>query len=311
MNRNDKITVEMDRDLKTFLALLLIFAIGVGLHIWGIVDINRINHLKDNGIDATGWVVDYEHSTDDDDDDIYYAIYEYYVDGVRYTVKDSDDSYFKPDLGEKHVVYYDPENPADAVTSLEGGVGGILLVTGWVFELAGLLFILAWFNVNEAIIRMVAGVLLILMGFGFPIVVRSILMFLFTGIFGVFGVVILVKAITKFTGNEGGVVDQALDAGLEQASEVVQNVIEETQNGASQHGATIMSVSAIIKGILTIIPGSLVLLFGAFLLLTGSIFMGVSFVAFGGLFLALGIKSIKDGMRIKREAQIIEQENEV
>lgn len=158
MGKKSTMEVHMNKNAGTFLVLLLILAIGIGLSVWGVLDINKINYYKDHGVDITGYVVDYDRSTDEDNDDIYYAIYEYKVDGVSYTVKDTDYSYSRPTKGEKHVVYYDPQNPAEAITDLEGGLGAILLVIGLIF--------------------------------------------------GVLGLVIVIKAITKLTGNEGGVIDQ-------------------------------------------------------------------------------------------------------
>lgn len=56
--------------------------------------------------------------------------------------------------------------------------------------MTGLAFVMAWFNVKEEIIRIVLGVL---------------------------GLVIVIKAITKLTGNEGGIVDQVIDESMEKS----------------------------------------------------------------------------------------------
>ncbi len=308
MSKKSTMEVHMDKDAKTFLVLLLILAIGVGLCIWGVLDINKTNYYKDHGVDTTGYVVDYDRSTDEDDDDIYYAIYEYHVDGVTYTVKDSDYSYYKPTKGIKHVVYYDPQNPEEAITDLDGGLGAILLVIGLIFGLTGLAFILAWINVNESVIRIVLGAMMVIIGFAIPIAIRSWWLFLFTAIFGVLGIVIVIKAITKLTGNEGGVVDQALDDGMEQAAEVIQNVAEKLETGTGEHGATIMTISSIVKGILVIVPGVMICLFGLFMLLTASFLMGIFMLGFGGFLVVLGVKSIKQGIEMKNEAKRIEDQ---
>lgn len=308
MSKKSTMEVHMDKDAKTFLVLLLILAIGVGLCIWGVLDINKTNYYKDHGIDITGYVVDYDRTTDEDNDDIYYAIYEYHVDGVTYTVKDSDYSYSRPTRGTKHVVYYDPQNPQEALTDLDGGLGAILLVIGLIFGLTGLAFVLAWINVNESVIRIVLGTMMVLIGFAIPVVVRSWIMFLFTAIFGILGIVIVIKAITKLTGNEGGVVDQLLDDGMEQAAEVIQNVAEKVEAGTGEHGATIMTISSSVKGILVIVPGVMIGLFGLFMLLTASFLMGIFMLGFGGFLIVLGVKSIKQAIEIKNEAKRIDDQ---
>lgn len=309
MSKKSRLEVHMNKNVGTFLTLLLIFAIGVGLCIWAITDINKTNYFKEHGIDTVGRVVDYSQTTDEDSDDLYYAIYEYHVDGKRYTVQDSDYSYYKPTMGVKHVVYYDPENPSDSMTDLENGLGPILMVVGLIFGSTGLAFVMAWFNVNEAIIRIVLGAMMILMGFGIPFVIRSWFMFLFTAIFGVLGVVIVIKAITKLTGNEGGVVDQVLDEGMEQFGEVVQSVAERVESGTEKHAAPFLYISSIIKGIIIIAPGVMIGLFGAFILLTGSLFMGIFMIGFGITLIVLGVKSIKQGIMIRNTAEACEEEN--
>lgn len=311
MRKKSTMTVNMDKNRGTFLVLLLILAIAVGLSIWGVMDINRMNYFKEHGIDTTGRVVDYARASDEDNDDIYYAIYEYYVDGERYTVKDSEYSYSKPIKGKKHVVYYEPENPAEAVTDLEGGLGAALLVVGLIFGMTGLAFLMAWFNVNESVIQIVLGVVITLMGFGLPIAVGSWIMFLFTSIFGILGLVIVIKAITKLTGNEGGAVDQMLDEGMGQAAEVIQNVVQKAKTGSEEHRASIVTFSSILKGIFVIVPGSIFTLFGLFMFLTGSFFSGVFMIGFGGFLVFLAVKSIKEGLSISKKAKMIEQENEV
>lgn len=311
MSKKRTMEVHMNKNIGTFLVLLLILAIGVGLCVWGVLDVSKVNYMKDHAIDTTGQVVDYERGTDEDDDDIYYAIYEYHVDGMTYTVKDSDYSYYRPTKGTKHVVYYDPENPKEAMTDLEGGLGAILLIVGLIFGLTGLAFIMAWMNVNESIIRIVLGSMMVLIGFAVPLAVRSWIMFLFTAIFGVLGIVIVIKAITKLTGNEGCAVDQMLDAGLEQAGEAIQNVAEKVESGSEEHASSILYISSIVKGILVIVPGAMIGLFGLFLFLFGSLLTGLFMIGFGGFLIVLGVQSIKQGNRIKRENDKINQENEV
>lgn len=307
MSKKSTMEVHMNKNTGTFLVLLLILAIGIGLSIWGVLDINKTNYYKDHAVDITGYVVDYDRTTDEDNDDIYYAIYEYHVDGVTYTVKDTDYSYSRPTKGEKHVVYYNPQNPAEAITDLDGGLGAILLVIGLIFGLTGLAFLMAWMNVNESVIRIVLGAMMVLMGFAVPIVVRSWFLFLFTAIFGVLGVVIVIKAVTKLTGNEGGVIDQVLDDGMEQAAEVIQNVAEKVESGTDEHAAQMLYISSIIKGILVIVPGSIIGLFGLFMLLTASPFMGIFMLGFGGFLIYLGAKEIKHGLEIRAEAKKIEE----
>lgn len=308
MSKKSTMEVDMNKNTGTFLVLLLILAIGVGLSIWGVMDINKVNYMKDHGVDTTGYVVDYDRSTDEDDDDIYYAIYEYHVDGVTYTVKDSDYSYSRPTKGAKHVVYYDPENPQEALTDLEGGLGAILLIIGLIFGLTGLAFIMAWMNVNESIIRIALGSMMVLIGFAVPIAVRSWFMFLFTAIFGVLGLVIVIKAITKLTGNEGGVVDQILDDGMEQVGEVIQNIAEKVETETDEHAAQMLYISSIVKGVLVIVPGAMIGLFGLFMLLTASPFMGIFMIGFGGFLIVLGVKEIKQGIEIRNEAKKINRE---
>lgn len=305
MTKKSTLKVHMNKNVGTFLTLLLIFAIGVGLCIWGLTDINKINYFKEHGVDVVGKVVDYDRSTDEDDDDIYYAIYEYYVDGNNYTVKASDYTYSKPSMGAKHVVYYNPENPSEAMTDLKGGLGPVLLVVGLIFGMTGLAFILAWFNVKESIIQILLGAMMVLIGFGLPFVVGSWLMFFFTAIFGVLGIVIVVKAITKMTGNEGGIVDQIIDEGMEQVGEVLQDAIEATDAEVEAGTSPLLYVPNIVKGVIVIISGGVFTLFGVFMLLVGS-FIGIIFAGVGVAVIFLGVKSIKQGLDIRKEAKQLE-----
>lgn len=191
--------------------IILITVLGIAMVIWGILDIIKTNDFTGRAIETVGTIVDYQRSKDEDNEDIYYAIYEYSVDGIMYTVKDDDFAYSKPEFGETGVVYYDPENPEDARMTLDGRIGAVLVVVGVIFGLAGSLFILAKFGVSESVIHIITGLLLVVIGFVLPIAAHTWLMLMGTGIFGVIGVVILRNTCKKPVDRE----DDAMNPGID------------------------------------------------------------------------------------------------
>lgn len=191
--------------------IILITVLGIAMAIWGILDIIKTNDFTERAIETVGTIVDYQRSKDEDNEDIYYAIYEYYVDGIMYTVKDDDFAYSKPEFGETGVVYYDSDNPKEARMTLDGHIGAVLVVVGIFFGLAGTLFILAKSGVSESVIHRITGLLLIVIGFVLPIAAHTWLMLMGTGIFGVIGVAILRNACERPVGREGDAMNPGID----------------------------------------------------------------------------------------------------
>lgn len=313
-NNERKMQIHVNQSSEAFLLLILITLAGFGMVIWGFRDISRVNDFREHAVETVGTVVDYDISEDEDDDDIYYARYEYTVNGDTYTVRDDDYDYFAPDLGDTEVIYYDPRQPNEAATHLGGGSGPVLVATGLIFGLVGLAFILARFGVDEAVIKILLGVMLVIIGFVLPIAAHAWLMLLFTGIFGVCGVIIIVKTITKLTGNEGGAVDQAIDAKVNAAGEVVMDIAAAQQNGEFGGGALsevdispILYVPHIIKGIAMFVPSAIFLVVGGSFISIGIRLSEVMAVAMGGISFAVGvgivikgIMSIKEGLDIRK-----------
>jgi len=58
-----------------------------------------------------GTIIDYDKGTDEDNDTVYYKIYTYYVDGIRYEHKGGSFTYSKPNIGDEIAILYNPSNP--------------------------------------------------------------------------------------------------------------------------------------------------------------------------------------------------------
>ena len=120
--------------------------------------------------------------------------------------------------------------------------------------------------------------------------------FLFSvlGIFGICGVIVVVKAINKLMGNEGGELDQAID---EKLNEVGMELID-VATGSVKSTSPILYVPKIIKGIFTILFGMIFVVFGGFAFKSGE-HLGALFFCIGAGICISGICSIKEGLDIK------------
>lgn len=129
-----KIKVKVNTSPNTFVVFLLMPLIGIGLILYGVFSIINIYNFKNNCSETMGVVVDVSYSLKDSDSDRkkyrYYAIYEYEVDGNFYTVKDNEYSLFKPELGDKEIIYYDVDEPSNAMVHIKESQGIIMTLVG-------------------------------------------------------------------------------------------------------------------------------------------------------------------------------------
>ncbi|MBR5517162.1 MAG: DUF3592 domain-containing protein [Firmicutes bacterium] len=121
--------------------------IGLGLFAQGVTEtIDRSNRIE--GYEETpGFYVYRELYSEADnvgnhkDNATYALVYEYYVSNEIYTVKTDYGTEAIPDIGYQTTIYYNPENPSEAVVSGPGGASA-LLVVGGMFVLVPLVMIL-------------------------------------------------------------------------------------------------------------------------------------------------------------------------
>ena len=149
---------------------------------------------------------------------------------------------------------------------------------------------------GEAVSRIMLGIMLILLGFVLPIVSKAWILILFLGIFGIFGVIVIVKAINKLMGNEGGELDQAID---EKLNEVGMELVD-IAAGTGKSSSPILYIPKIIKGVFTILFGMIFAVFGGFAFKSGE-HLGALFFCIGVGICISGICSIKEVIDIKNE----------
>ena len=147
---------------------------------------------------------------------------------------------------------------------------------------------------GEAVSRIMLGIMLILLGFVLPIVSKAWILILFLGVFGICGVIVVVKAINKLMGNEGGELDRVID---EKLNEVGMELID-VATGSVKSTSPILYVPKIIKGIFTILFGMIFVVFGGFAFKSGE-HLGALFFCIGAGICIAGICSIKEGLDIK------------
>ena len=173
MNDNTEMQIHVNQSIYAFIMLILITLGGFGMVIWGFKENEKAKDFKAHAIETVGVVVDYRETENDDGDDIYYAEFEYTVNGDTYIIQDDDYSVFEPELGETEVLYYDPRQPSEAKTSLDSSMGTLLIGTGSIFGLVGLAFVLARLGANKFVIKILLGVMLIIMGFVLPFALHT------------------------------------------------------------------------------------------------------------------------------------------
>ena len=151
--------------LLIFLALFL----GIGMLVQGVKEQmelkNRIagyetveGYFIDTGVYSQGHSTGRHHRAPS-----HYLIYEYHVDGVRYTVRTDHGTGAIPPLGHAKTIHYDPRDPAQAVVS-GTNAPSILIVMGLMFTLIPLVMMLAVLANTGALGRLTFNIMDIVVG---------------------------------------------------------------------------------------------------------------------------------------------------
>lgn len=110
----------------------LIIEGGVVLIIWGgflthyIINYISINQKKEDYVETTATVVDYSYNYEE----FSANIVEYEVDGKTYNKTSDSYSYIQTPLGTGIKIYYNPDDPNDAIWATEGGNIIVIIVNG-------------------------------------------------------------------------------------------------------------------------------------------------------------------------------------
>ena len=198
-----KVTVKTNGEKLSWVGLVLVMVIGIGLMVYGINMSIDNKKFYDNCERTRGILVDVWEGEDSDGDDIYKGIYQYAVDGVVYQVMEEDGSVFEPDEGEIVKIYYDPEHPSHAKTEFsdnDSATGMIVAGTGIIFTLVALAFVLGALGAKDVWMQFLMGVALMLMGFGMLIAVG--LAALPAALFGIVGVYLVGKSCFVLIGRK-------------------------------------------------------------------------------------------------------------
>lgn len=290
--------VYINRSKSALIILILTVLAGIAMITSGVKESIEMKNFKDNCEKTTGTIVNYKTSEDSNDNTIYYAIYEYHVADNTYTIQDTKSSHSSPSIGDTDVIYFEPTNPRNATTDLYNGKGPILIVVGLAFAIIAVAFILARQNVNEAVVRILIGIVCILVGGALPIVARIWWILIVTIIFVICGIIVIIKAITKMTGNEGGEIDQAIDEKLEQAGDVLLDVVTAIDSKSSDSAVSkVGCIIKIIKGLFIICFSIPFVAIGGFCIYKGE-YLGALFFVVG---LGIMISGIREIIRARRE----------
>lgn len=136
-----KIKVKVNTSSKAFVVILLMPLIGISLLVYGVFSTVDTYKFKHNCRETMGVVVDASRRLRDGDSDRkrykYYAIYEYEVDGNIYTVEDNKYSLFQPEMGDEETIYYDADEPSNAMVHIKEGQGVMIALVGLVVTAFG------------------------------------------------------------------------------------------------------------------------------------------------------------------------------
>ncbi len=304
-NNKPKMQIHVNQSPGAMVAFIMMIIAGLVMIVFGVMKVAEFNQFKSNCKETTGTVVGFRYS-ESDDDEYYYAEYVYTVDDLDYYVESDTHSRFAPDLGDEETVYYDPDEPENARTSLKERTGTILIVCGPLVGLFGAAFLLARFKANEEIIKILLGLALVIIGFPLPIVSGAWGFLIITGIFGICGIIIIVKAITKLTGNEDGAIDQAIDSKLEAAGDTIFNLNETIQESkefgilSNSDISPIKYIPLIIKGVVTILLSLIFVIVGCAFIFLGEFLGAIALIPGIGIIIA-GVKSIRHGLKLRKE----------
>lgn len=175
----------------------------------------------------------------------------------------------------------------------------IIITTGLIFGLVGLACVLAKYHVNNAVIQILLGLMLILLGFVLPIVAGIWPLIFILGIFGICGVIVVVKGVTKLTGNEGGEIDQAIDEKLDAAGDKLVDVMAASTDKSTGGGlSAFVYIPMILKGVFMILFSLIFIGIGGFTVYKGE-YIGIIFCGAGLGICLSGISSIKEALDVK------------
>lgn len=161
------------------LLIFLVLFLGIGMLVQGVKEHIELKNRTVGYESVEGYLIDtgiysqahgtgrHHHAA------TYYLVYEYHVDGVRYTVKTNYGTGTIPPQGSAKTIHYDPHTPSKAVISGTNGPS-ILIVAGLMFTLVPLVMILAVLANTGAlgkptfnIMDIVMGLVLLVIGGGF------------------------------------------------------------------------------------------------------------------------------------------------
>lgn len=165
------------RHIQKFLNIVS-FVLGIGLFLEGITETIRYNKKTEDYESTQGTYIECEiyrearHVGRRYRSATYTLIYEYQVEGVRYTVKTDHGTGAIPKIGSVQEILYNPENPAEAVVT-GTNKPKILLFVGLLFILVPSIMVLAFFAVSGKLGRysfnimdIIIGSVMLLAGFG-------------------------------------------------------------------------------------------------------------------------------------------------
>ncbi len=149
--------------------------IGLGLFSLGVVRTIERNEKIEGYEETTGIFVYTQLYSDEEytgmsgthkENATYALVYEYYIANEIYTVKTDYGTEAIPDVGYEKTIYYNPDNPAEAVISGPGGAS-VLLFIGAMFILIPAVMIVGYLALNGAFGDNAGRVMDLLIGFVF------------------------------------------------------------------------------------------------------------------------------------------------
>lgn len=298
---------------KSPIAFIVMLLGGIALTVWGTMETFENNRFKENCQQTVGTIIDYERGSNDSNGYSYYAKYEYVVDGEIYRVTADKSSKKQPIIGNTGTVYFAPDEPSYARTDIGGSLQYTTIILGFAFAVVGAVCILLRFEANEAIVQILVGIIFLAMAVLFPIATGKRIFFVVAGVLAFVGIIIIIKAIIKLAGREGGTVDRAIDEKWQVVEDAIVNTSSEVEERLQENTffnpdtSPIVYISNIISGIVTSIVGVVFILGGGYFMfitdITGRI-IGTLCVIVGIAVLIKAIRFIKQGFEIRKEQKI-------
>ncbi len=175
-----------------------------------------------------------------------------------------------------------------------GGQNAILISVGLIFGLMGLICYMGRSIVHPAVMQITFGWVCIVAGFVLPIAGKLWPVLPIMAIFGVCGVIVVIKGINKLTGKEGGAVDQAIDEKLDAVGDAMLDAALEPEK-VEKSISPLWCVGSIIKGIFIILVSSIFIGMGGFCVYKGEN-LGYIFLVAGICVCISGISSVWQGL---------------